>query len=47
MIKLAEKYKHMAVLLIKWLMYGAIIGVVVGSTTALLLTTNDFLGQVR
>ncbi|WP_368505352.1 voltage-gated chloride channel family protein [Alkalihalophilus sp. As8PL] len=31
----------------KWLMWGGLIGVFVGSTTAFLLTTNDFLGDTR
>ncbi|RXJ04154.1 voltage-gated chloride channel protein [Anaerobacillus alkaliphilus] len=34
-------------LLIKWIVSGTVIGLVVGSTTALLLTTNDFLGETR
>ncbi|MDV2883647.1 voltage-gated chloride channel family protein [Alkalihalophilus pseudofirmus] len=31
----------------KWVMWGALIGAAVGSTTAFLLTTNDFLGNTR
>ncbi|MGO4889796.1 voltage-gated chloride channel family protein [Anaerobacillus sp. MEB173] len=41
------KYKVFISTLSKWVFFGGIIGVVIGSTTALLLTTNDFLGEVR
>lgn len=34
-------------ILFKWVLLGSCIGVVVGSTTAFLLTTNDFLGSTR
>ncbi|MCY8348302.1 chloride channel protein [Bacillus haynesii] len=31
----------------KWILYGGIIGGIVGSTTAFLLETNDYLGEIR
>ncbi|RXT05259.1 voltage-gated chloride channel family protein [Ammoniphilus sp. CFH 90114] len=31
----------------RWIFCGALIGVIIGSTTAFLLTTNDFLGNIR
>ncbi|MDF2608411.1 MAG: clcA [Bacillales bacterium] len=33
--------------LYKWIFLGALIGIFVGSTTAFLLTVNDFLGETR
>ncbi|MDQ0351501.1 H+/Cl- antiporter ClcA [Alkalibacillus filiformis] len=41
------KYKTFILLLGQWLILGSIIGIVVGSATAFLLNTNDFLGEVR
>ncbi len=43
----AIKYKTFIITLIKWILWGSIIGIVVGSTSALLLNTNDFLTDVR
>ena len=42
-----SKYLTFVTVLIKWIFWGSIIGVVVGSTSALLLNTNDFLTKVR
>lgn len=39
--------KLFLVTMFKWIMLGGLIGLIIGSTTALLLTTNDFLGDVR
>lgn len=33
--------------LVKWILYGGVIGGIVGSTTAFLLETNDYLGEIR
>ncbi|WP_096201753.1 voltage-gated chloride channel family protein [Bacillus sp. FJAT-45350] len=41
------KYKTFLLILSRWILWGSIIGLVIGSTTAFLLTTNDFLGEVR
>lgn len=41
------KYKIFFSLLSQWVFFGGIIGIIVGSTTAFLLETNDFLGEVR
>ncbi|MBU8908898.1 chloride channel protein [Desertibacillus haloalkaliphilus] len=41
------KYQTFISTFIKWLLWGGIIGVIIGSTTALLLNTNDFLGKIR
>ncbi len=41
------KYLAFALTLMKWIFWGSIIGIVVGSTSALLLSVNDFLTQVR
>ncbi|MED4015623.1 voltage-gated chloride channel family protein [Sutcliffiella cohnii] len=40
-------YKTLMVTLLKWIFFGTIIGMIIGSTTALLLTTNDMLGETR
>ncbi|HBV88931.1 MAG TPA: hypothetical protein DEF42_20355 [Desulfosporosinus sp.] len=42
-----QKYKTFIVILFKWIVWGGVIGVTIGSITAFLLTTNDFLGDVR
>ncbi|WP_084146646.1 voltage-gated chloride channel family protein [Paenibacillus wynnii] len=42
-----KKYIHVVMLLGKWILLGGLIGVVVGTTTAFLLETNDYLGKVR
>lgn len=42
-----QKYKTFIVILFKWIVWGGVIGVIIGSITAFLLTTNDFLGDVR
>ncbi|QUH26468.1 voltage-gated chloride channel family protein [Serpentinicella alkaliphila] len=42
-----EKYIGFLSTLLKWVFLGALIGVIVGSTSALLLNTNDFLTDVR
>ncbi len=39
------KYKIFFSTLFKWMFLGGVIGVIIGSTTAFLLTTNDFLGN--
>lgn len=41
------KYKNFLSILGKWVLFGCIIGIVVGSTTNFLLETNDFLGDTR
>ncbi|MFB4164268.1 chloride channel protein [Alteribacillus sp. JSM 102045] len=41
------KYKTFVSVLSKWIIFGGVIGVVVGSFTTFLLETNDFLGVVR
>ncbi|MBP2006734.1 H+/Cl- antiporter ClcA, partial [Halobacillus andaensis] len=41
------KYKNFFTVLGKWIFFGSLIGMVVGSATAFLLETNDFLGEVR
>ncbi|MEB1808526.1 MAG: chloride channel protein [Bacillaceae bacterium] len=41
------KYKTLFTTLFKWIFWGGVVGVVVGTTTALLLTTNEFLGDTR
>lgn len=47
--KSSEKsnYIEFALILMKWVFWGSIIGIVVGSTSALLLNTNDFLTDLR
>ncbi|MCK0472809.1 voltage-gated chloride channel family protein [Halalkalibacter sp. APA_J-10(15)] len=40
-------YKNLFLTLFKWIFFGVIIGLIIGSTTALLLHTNDFLGETR
>ncbi|MDZ5471501.1 chloride channel protein [Bacillus sp. 31A1R] len=42
-----DKYKALFLTLIKWILLGSIIGLVVGTTTAFLLNTNDLLGSYR
>lgn len=42
-----QVYKQFIILLLTWITYGLIIGVIVGSTTAFLLQTNDYLGEIR
>lgn len=39
--------KTFILILLKWLLLGGLIGLIIGSTTAFLLTTNDWLGEVR
>ncbi|RKL66606.1 voltage-gated chloride channel protein [Salipaludibacillus neizhouensis] len=39
------KIKKFAVTLFKWIFFGGVIGIVVGSLTSFLLKTNDFLGD--
>ncbi|MGM0875362.1 MAG: voltage-gated chloride channel family protein [Bacillota bacterium] len=41
------KYKNFFSVLSQWVFFGSIIGIIVGSTTAFLLETNDYLGDVR
>jgi H+/Cl- antiporter ClcA len=41
------KYKNFFSVLGQWIFFGTIIGIIVGSTTAFLLETNDYLGEVR
>ncbi|WP_347552953.1 voltage-gated chloride channel family protein (plasmid) [Pseudalkalibacillus hwajinpoensis] len=41
------KYKTFFTVLSRWVFFGSLIGIVVGSFTAFLLETNDFLGEVR
>jgi H+/Cl- antiporter ClcA len=40
-------YKNLFLTLIKWIFFGGLIGFIIGSTTAFLLHTNDFLGEMR
>lgn len=42
-----RKYKKSLLLIGQWILLGSIIGIVIGSTTAFLLETNDFLGEFR
>lgn len=42
-----QKYRILFSTLAIWIVYGTIIGLIVGSTTALLLNTNDMLGEIR
>lgn len=42
-----SKYRIFTVTLMKWVFWGSIIGVAVGSTSAMLLNVNDFLAKVR
>jgi H+/Cl- antiporter ClcA len=42
-----NKYLEFILLLMKWILLGSIVGVVVGSTSALLLNGNDFLTELR
>ncbi|WP_269758031.1 hypothetical protein [Thalassobacillus sp. C254] len=39
--------KHFLLIVTRWVLIGGIIGLIIGSTTALLLHTNDFLGELR
>lgn len=39
------KYKTFIITLSKWIFWGGMIGLVIGSTTAALITVNDFLGD--
>ncbi len=41
------KYKNFIANLVQWSLFGSIVGLLVGSTTAFLLKTNDYLGDVR
>ncbi|MCF6410761.1 voltage-gated chloride channel family protein [Pseudalkalibacillus salsuginis] len=46
-MEITLKYKNLFLILGKWIIFGSIIGVIVGSTTTFLLETNDYLGSVR
>ncbi|WP_027964903.1 voltage-gated chloride channel family protein [Halalkalibacillus halophilus] len=39
------KYKNFFSVLVPWIFFGSIIGIIVGSATTFLLVTNDFLGD--
>ena len=41
------RYKTFIITLVKWVFWGSIIGIVVGSTSALLINFNDFLTDLR
>ncbi|MCA1032256.1 chloride channel protein [Bacillus timonensis] len=41
------KFKYTLLLLSKWVFFGSLIGLIVGTTTAFLLETNDYLGEFR
>ena len=41
------RYVLFSITLVKWVFWGSIVGIIVGSTSALLLNTNDFLTDVR
>lgn len=41
------RHKIFVVTLFKWVLWGSVIGVLVGSASALLINTNDFLTEVR
>jgi H+/Cl- antiporter ClcA len=41
------KYKNLILILARWILLGSIVGIIVGSSTALLLTANDYLGNTR
>ncbi|MBY4605261.1 chloride channel protein [Bacillus sp. SPARC3] len=41
------KYKNFFSILVRWIIFGSIIGIIVSSTTTFLLETNDYLGDVR
>lgn len=42
-----SKYINFTITLIKWILWGSIIGIVIGSASALLLNLNDFLTKTR
>lgn len=46
-MKAHPTYKTLLSTLAIWIFFGALIGVIIGSTTAFLLKTNDFLGDIR
>lgn len=41
------KFKTFILTFSKWIFFGSIIAIIIGSTTAFLLNTNDYLGEVR
>ncbi|MBL3649513.1 MULTISPECIES: chloride channel protein [Bacillus] len=41
------RYKNFFSVLVRWIIFGSIIGIIVGSTTTFLLETNDYLGEIR
>lgn len=41
------RHKTFITTMTKWILWGSIIGIVVGSTSALLINTNDFLTEIR
>ncbi|MCI4136708.1 chloride channel protein [Bacillus vallismortis] len=47
MTEIILKYKNFFSTLVRWIMFGSLIGIIVGSTTTFLLETNDYLGEVR
>lgn len=47
LLKLKSKYRLSFTTLMRWILLGALIGLIIGSTTAFLLNTNDFLGETR
>ncbi len=46
-MKTTVKYMNFFSVLGQWIFLGSVIGIIVGSLTALLLETNDYLGEVR
>ena len=44
---ISSTYLKFAIILAKWIFWGSIIGIVVGSTSALLIAVNDFLTETR
>ncbi|PAO70328.1 chloride channel protein [Bacillus sp. X2(2017)] len=47
MTEIILKYKNFFSTLVRWIIFGSLIGIIVGSTTTFLLETNDYLGEVR
>ncbi|SEM16143.1 hypothetical protein SAMN05192533_101256 [Mesobacillus persicus] len=42
-----QSYRTFIFTLSKWIVFGILIGLIIGSTTALLLSVNDLIGETR